>query len=111
MNLMLRYMTAVRLQDHVPSLEVANRCELHQISDVLRRRLRWYGPVRRREEGEALATIRDWTVNRRRPWGRPRKTWLDNFKKDTRLLDITEETAWDRERWRSAIAGTMDAKG
>ena len=102
---MLRYMTGVRLQDHVPSLEVAGRCELHQISDVLRkRRLGWYGHVKRRGEGEALATIRDWTVEGRRPRGRPRKTWLDNVREDMRLLGITEEMALDREMWRSAIA-------
>ena len=102
---MLRYMAGVRLQDHVPSLEVANRCELQQISDVLRRRrLGWYGHVRRREEGEALATIRNWTVEGRRPRGRPRKTWLDNVKEDMRLLDITDDTALDRETWRIAIA-------
>ena len=102
---MLRYMAGVRLQDHVPSAVVAERCGLRQISDVLRtRRLGWYGHVRRREDGEALATIREWTVEGRRPRGGPRKTWMDNVKEDMRILNITDETARDRERWRSAIA-------
>ena len=102
---MLRYMAGVRLQDHVPSSAVAERCGLRQINDVLRiRRLRWYGHVRRREDGEALATIRDWTVDGRRPRGRPRKSWMDNVKDDMRVLNITDEIARDRERWRSAIA-------
>ena len=84
---------------------MANRCKLLQINDFLRRRrLGWYGHVRRREEGEALATIRDLIVEGRRPRGRPRKSWLDNVQEDMRFLDITDEMARDRVRWRIAIA-------
>ena len=102
---MLRYMMGVKLQDCIPSLEVANRCELLQIIGVLRRRrLEWYGHMRRREEGESLATIRDLMVEGRRPRGRPRKSWLDNLQEDMRFLDIADEMARDRERWRFAIA-------
>ena len=109
---MLRYMAGVRLQDHVQSAVVAERCGLRQISDVLRtRRLGWYGHVRRREEGEVLATIRDWTVEGRRPRGRPRKTWMDNVREDMRVLNITDETAQDREKWRSAIARLTPLSG
>ena len=51
-----------------------------------------------------LATIRDWTVDGRRPRGSARKTWMDNVREDMRFLNITDETALDRERWRCAIA-------
>ena len=102
---MLRYMAGVRLQEHVPSEEVASRCGLRQISEVLRtRRLRWYGHVRRREEGEPLATVRDWEVQGRRPRGRPRKTWMDNVKEDMRMLNLTDDMIEDRQMWRNAIA-------
>ena len=102
---MLRYMAGVRLQEHVPSEEVASRCGLRQISEVMRtRRLRWYGHVRRREEGEPLATVRDWEVQGRRPRGRPRKTWMDNVKEDMRMLNLTDDMIEDRQMWRSAIA-------
>ena len=41
----------------------AERCCLALISNVMRaRRLRWYGHVQRREEGEALAVVRDMKV-------------------------------------------------
>ena len=98
-------MAGVRLQEHVPSSTVAERCGLRQISDVLRvRRLRWYGHVKRREHGDVLATIRDWIVDGRRPRGRPRKRWIDNVKENMRVLNVNDETARNRERWRSAIA-------
>ena len=109
---MLRYMAGVRLQEHVPSEEVADRCGLRQISDVLRTtRLRWYGHVKRREEGEALATVRDWTVEGRRPRGRPRKTWMDNVREDMRSLNLTEDMTEDRQIWKNAIARRTPQSG
>ena len=102
---MLRYMAGVRLQDHVRSEVVAERCGLRQIDEALRiRRLRWYGHVRRRRDGEALATVRDWTVQGRRPRGRPRKKWMDNVREDMRSLNLTDDMTGDRQMWRSAIA-------
>ena len=109
---MLRYMAGVRLQDHTMSEEVARRCGLRQISDVMReRRLRWYGHVKRRDEGEALAIARDWTVEGRRPRGRPRKTWIDNVKDDMRALNLTDDMTEDRQVWRSAIARQTPRSG
>ena len=90
---MLRYMAGVRLQEHVPSSTVAERCGLRQNSDVLRtRRLRWYGHVKRREDGDVLLTKRDWTVDGRSPRGRPRRSLIGNVKEDMWVLNITDET-------------------
>ena len=109
---MLRYMAGVRLQDHIPSEVVAGRCGLRQISDVLRtKRLRWYGHVRRREDGEPLATVRDWTVEGRRPRGRPRKTWLDNVREDMRAWNLTDDMTEDRQMWKNAIARQTPQSG
>ena len=52
---MLRYMAKVRLQDRVSYEEVWRRCGVEDLEDRLRRaRLRWFGHVRRREEGHIL---------------------------------------------------------
>lgn len=64
----------------------------------------WYGHVRRTENGEVLATIKGWTVDGRRPRGRLGNTGMDNVREDMRDLNIRDDTARDRERWRSAIA-------
>ena len=101
---MLRFLTGVSLLDRIRSVEVAERCGLDEIQNVMRvRRLRWYGHVQRREEGEALSIIRDWEVEGRRRRGRPKKSWLKTIKDDMRLLGINEDLASDRRRWRVAI--------
>ena len=69
-----------------------------------------FGDVVDREGGVERA-VRDWTVEGRRPRGRPKKTWMDNVKEDMRVLNITDETAMDRERWRSAIARQTPPSG
>ena len=56
------------------SAGVAEGCGLRQIRNVLKSsRLSWYGHVRRREDGNVLATIRDSNVDSRRPRGIPQK--------------------------------------
>ena len=52
---MLRYMAGVTWRDHVRSAEVARRCGVRELGDVLRvRRLGWLGHVVRREETKIL---------------------------------------------------------
>ena len=80
---MLCYMAGLSLRDRTTSEEVVERCCLAQISNVMRaRRLRWYGHGQRREEGEALAVVRDMEVPGRRPRGSPRKSWLTTVEED-----------------------------
>ena len=60
--------------------------------------LKWYGHVQRREEGEALAVVRDMEVPGRRPRGRPRKSWVATVVEDMRELDIDSGLVNDRQR-------------
>ena len=95
----LRYMTGVRMTDRIRSRQVANRCEQPQLRDVIReRRLRWYGHVRRRGEGEILADILNIEVHCPRPRGIPRKMWTDNVTEDMAALGLQDEDAQDRDR-------------
>jgi hypothetical protein len=43
--------------------------------ELRRRRLRWFGLVVRVEEGSVLRSTEVLKVGRRRPPGRPKKTW------------------------------------
>ena len=52
------------------------------------RRLRWYGHVQRREEGEALAVVRDMKVSGRRPSGGPAKSCYRRAKYHRLSVDI-----------------------
>jgi hypothetical protein len=109
---MLRYMTGVSLRDRVPSEEVARRCGLPQVVDILRaRRLRWFGHVQRRNGNEALAVVRDWEVEGRRPRGRPRKTWQKTVEEDLTKLGIDGAQARDRDVWRNIIARLTPRNG
>jgi len=51
---MVRWMGGVKLQDRVSSKELRGRLELDNIISVLQQnRLRWYGHVLRKEDGES----------------------------------------------------------
>ena len=96
---MLRYVAGVSLRDRTTSEEVAERCCLAQIINVMRaRRLRRYGHMQRREEGEALAVVFDMEVPGRRPRWKPRKSWLATVEEDMRELDIDSGLVNDREQ-------------
>ena len=83
---------------------MAQRCGLVEILDEARvRRLKWFGHVQRREEGEALSVIRNLQVEGRRPRGRPKKSWLRTVEDDMTLMGIDVHLANDRQGWREAI--------
>ena len=99
-----RYMAGVRLTDRVSSEEVAAWCGLEQLeTEIRRRRLRWFGHVKRREVGDCLGDVLRMEVDGARPRGRPRKSWRANVKEDLRMLNLREEDAQDRDRWRAII--------
>ena len=98
---MLRYMAGVTWRDMVGSEEVARRCGVRQLHDVMASgRLRWYGHVQRREGDEALGRVRDLHVPGIRNARRPKKTWLNSVKDDMRLAGLVEGDVFGREKWR-----------
>ena len=101
---MLRYMAGVSWQDQVSSVQVASRCGVEVLENVLRRRrLRWFGHVKRRDEGDPLRRVGELIVEGRRPPGRPRKSWKKTIEEDMRVVGAQEEDAMDRDRWRGII--------
>ena len=101
---MLRLLSGVSLRERVRSSDVAQSCGLREIMDEARvRRLKWFGHVQRREEGEALSVIRNLQVEGRRPRGRPKKSWQRTLEEDMTLMGIDPQLANDRHGWREAI--------
>ena len=96
---MLRFMAGVSLGDAVSSREVAESCGVKELGILLReRRLRWYGHVVRRGEGEPLRRVREVEVAGTRPRGRPKKSWWRCVAEDMAMLNVQEGEALDRER-------------
>ena len=102
---MVRYMARVTWESGLSSEEVARECGLGGLEENLRRRrLRWFGHVKRREEDDVLKQVMLLEVEGRRPRGRPRKRWKTCVEGDMRELGVREEDVEDREHWRRLIA-------
>ena len=86
---MFRYMAGVTWRDRVRSAEVARRCGVRELGDVLRvRRLGWFGHVVRREETEIFGKTQHVVAPGRRPPGRPKKTWRRNMQVCRKNLQV-----------------------
>ena len=100
----LRYIAGVRLSDRILSEEIGRWGGLEQLDiEIRRRRLRWFGHVKRRDGGDCLGDVLQVEVPGSRPRGRPKKTWFDNVKEDLRTLNLREDDAHDRDYWRAVI--------
>ena len=70
-------------RDRMNSEEVLERCKLEDIKMVLRqKRLSWFGHVKQRNEDDTLSRIQKVVAPRRRPTGKPKKTWHDCVNQD-----------------------------
>ena len=63
-------------------------------------RLRWYGHVKRREEGYVGKRMMEVTVPGRRKRGRPRRSWMDLAREDLKSVEAKEGDEVDRVKWR-----------
>ena len=50
--------------------------------------LRWYAPVKRRNEDNMIRWAAERVEKGRRPRGRPRKRWMDCVKEDGKVMDL-----------------------
>ena len=83
------------------------------VEDILkfieRGQMRWYGHVKRMEDGRYPKKYLEWTHARRRPVGRPRKRWLENIdmclgKRGSSLLETERDRLFDdRRQWRELL--------
>ena len=99
---MLSYMAGVSLSDRVASSEVASRCGVKPLLQVLREsRLRWFGHVRRRRGAGELEEVMEMEVTGTRHRGRPNKVSMRIIEKDLSELNLTQDDAHDKDTWSS----------
>ena len=88
----LRVIRGVSLRDRMRSERVREELEVEPILEyVERNQLRWFGHVRRMEEGERSRRILEWRPEGRRPAGRPRKRWMEAVTEAVQRRGITME--------------------
>ena len=71
------------------------------------RRLRWAGHIARMEEGRSAYKILRGKPTRKRPLGRPRRTWQDNIRTDLEEIVINAgnlvDSIQDMDFWRALV--------
>ena len=98
-NRMIRKMYGLR--DGIPVEKMRQEMGVIAINDAIKLgRLRWFGHVKRREEGNWLKRCMDLEIEGRNPKGRPKLTWRQVVREDLKLMDVEEEEAEDRDYWR-----------
>jgi hypothetical protein len=101
---MMRRMCGVTLSDKVPSDELRARLGIESISRVVTSgRLRWFGHVERKEEGDWVKDCTEMKVAGESGKGRPRKTWNECVKGDLKRLRLDVKDVEDRDGWRSLV--------
>ena len=68
-----------------------------------RKRLCWFGHVKRRDADDPLTRIQEVVVPGRRPRGRPRKKWHDCVRQDLVDAGVSEDLAANRDEWRAVV--------
>ena len=94
---MIRWMCGISRRTNE---ELRRMVRVEPITTVIRSgRLRWYGHVMRKGDGDWMKKCMKYRVKGRRPVGRPRKTWLECVEADMAELEIDKEDVHDRKKW------------
>ena len=98
---MLRASLGVTREDRIRNEYIRGTAHVRRMGDKMREgRLRWYGHVKRREEGYVGKRVLRMDLPGRRPRGRPKRRFMDAIKEDMRTADVNEDETQDRKRWR-----------
>ena len=101
---MLRFALGVTRKDKIRNDYIRGTAHVRRFGDKAREaRLRWFGHVKRRDEGYVGRRMLDMDLPGRRRRGRPKRRFMDAVKEDMQVVGVTEEDAEDRARWRRVI--------
>ena len=80
--------------------EIMGVKEKPDIIDIIeRKRLQWYGHVKRMQEERLPKLIMEWITGERRKRGRPRKTWIEGVRAATKTRHLEADQWLNRKEW------------
>ena len=93
--------TGVTRKNKIRNEYVRGTAKIPKLGDKLwNARLRWYGHVKRREEGYMGKRMMEMTVPGRRKRVKPRRRWMDLVREDMERVGAREGDEVDRVKWR-----------
>ena len=77
---------------------------MNDLEEHLRqKRLRWFGPIARRDEEVEIKKEFELKTEGWRKRGRPVKRWIDVVEEDMKTMGVVQQDAGDREGWRRRV--------
>ena len=74
--------------------------EKPDIIDIIeRKRLQWYGHVKRMHNERLPKLIVEWIPGERRKTGRPRKTWMEGVRAAMKTIHLEADQWLNRKEW------------
>jgi len=74
--------------------------EKPDIMDIIeRKRLQWYGHVKRMRDERLPKLIMEWIPGKRRKRGRPRKTWMEGVRAAMKTRHLEADQCLNRKEW------------
>jgi hypothetical protein len=73
------------------------------VQETEEQQLRWYGHVKRTEDGKIVKHVAEREPQGKRKRGRPINTWKDGIRESMKRRELKDEACMDRDLWRRKI--------
>ena len=101
---MLRFSLGVTRMDKIRNEYIRGTAQVGTFGEKTREaRLRWYGHLRRKDDGYIGRRMLRMELPGKRKRGRPKRRFMDVVKEDMAEVEVTEEDTVDRNNWRRKI--------
>ena len=101
---MLRFSLGVTRMDKIRNEYIRGTAQVEKFGEKTREaRLRWYGHLRRKDDGYIGRRMLRMELPGKRKRGRPKRRFMDVVKEDMAEVEVTEEDTVDRNNWRRKI--------
>ena len=101
---MLRFSLGVTRMDNIRNEYIRGTAQVGKFGEKTREaRLRWYGHLRRKDDGYIGRRMLRMELPGKRKRGRPKRRFMDVVKEDMAEVEVTEEDTVDRRNWRKKI--------